>query len=356
MRNVHAEFRIAHAAALREMASNGLGSAVVGRPNKRGGSTARVAPTDAADGGDSIREADEKNDALEDAAAAIEWNEAPDRLKAGRFSPPLLWLNWRSAGLEEPACWSSFHGNGVTCQGPVVGSRAPLTESEIEKYADGVNIRRATGLEEEVIETAWAYVSDNLDIVEWVLCWLVGSQDNAYNNDIVGRVNRGWPGRVDIVMSNRSAGTDEGEPAAASVRRGLPNKIKIYRKSEMWQNIVERWDAVDDVSRTCMAIDIATTIFHELLHSAGYHHANESSYCDYGDCDFAIIAQNCFRWAMHKRFPAACENSCCSCKQVPHEILKKDTTGAYYEIVDLDYTLDWGSDSCQRGFNYDDCF
>lgn len=104
MRDVHAEFRAAHAASLVEMAALGL-RPVAARAG--GGSSGRVVAKNEPGDAEAGAVAAEQNETLESAFESLDLpGEAPDLLKAGRFSPPLAWLRWESMGLADWMSWS----------------------------------------------------------------------------------------------------------------------------------------------------------------------------------------------------------------------------------------------------------
>lgn len=235
--------------------------------------------------------------------------------RPGRLYPPETWLEGSDA-----ACRSYFEGSTSECPGPSSATRDALTHDVVESHAGSIHFKNANSdVEKAIIVYGWAYLCENTDLLNWVLCWLSGPEvGGGYYQDVKGRLTANWPFRVNVKFIDDPSQVDQEETEARATGGFLGSGIIHWnRETYLWKYAKQIWSSGCGAMQTCLHIEIASILFHELLHVAGFRHATE----DYQfTCDFAVLAGNCLKYAMRLRYPSACESSCCGCDVTTDEL------------------------------------
>ncbi len=173
----------------------------------------------------------------------------------------------------------------------------------------------------DIIRAAWALLMANLDLVRWAACYVFGPGEreaeclvNAINGMAAER-----DGILDIFSDGRLTDVDiyivSPDWAGAGVSWGLRIMV-IYAGHEYWNVATSQWCCGDNLTRTCMALDVATILLHELLHYCKYDSADaEVSGTDVtvsDSCGLAYLLEGAFKWAILGRYPDLAESSCCA--------------------------------------------
>ena len=228
-----------------------------------------------------------------------------------------------------------------------------------ERLASNVNIRRglfsALGVqsrgweacEKPLLQSAWAALRTNLDLVQWVLCLTEPLQrppldrvrdcvmrqltrtDTGANAEVfdvfvpVDPLGGFTDARLRIELQSDTAYVFDNTLAFASFWDGT---INIDGGSTWWGRVTEMFCSGDTRKQSCAALDVAGLVFHELLHacgaSLGFRHGRNSSNGETPDfCDFTYVAGNTLRWALAARYQfdtedAATELPCCSVRRI----------------------------------------
>lgn len=156
-----------------------------------------------------------------------------------------------------------------------------------------------SGSRYDLLVMCWALLQDNVDLMEWAVCWATG--DTGVGKEIAGKISR--TGRRFKVVLEAGA-CDDGAFCALIGGR----KISINTESDEWSRYVEMWEDGTASVWMCAVVDLTCTLFHELMHSAGYSRDDEAR-----TCKDSYLAENIFRWAMFRRYGSAgiASSTCC---------------------------------------------
>ena len=210
-----------------------------------------------------------------------------------------------------------------------------LSAAELAEYAATdipPSVRGETAMERELIQAAWALLQDNLDLVRWAICMRYGADKaervmDRLTDHVDGTL---WTG---VYVADVSFGGPFFVPPfiptpfnPTHITRNS-NALFIVRGSGLWQGYLEKWSSGDLSSQSCVALDFAAGIAHELCHVARYN-AVDLEFDDvpllgpkYGDgvdsrCFDSYIIGNSIRWALFQRYPPASmvDQDCCEDK------------------------------------------
>lgn len=215
-------------------------------------------------------------------------------------------------------CTSSLRGSDDECADEACESTRAVPDMDALAASDPpidiVDLRVGTTDCEDslaaLIRAAWALLLANLDLVRWTACHVYGSDAS----DCLANSINGMPIEVDSLLDVFSDGgladvdiyLSDRDWAVAGTSWAL-RKIVIYAGDYYWDVAVSRWCCGDNTTRACVAVDVATVLFHELTH-----------YCilswDIGDgsCYDAYVMESVFRWAIFDRYPDLALSPCCS--------------------------------------------
>lgn len=113
---------------------------------------------------------------------------------------------------------------------------------------------------EYIIRAAWALLQENLDLVEWASCWVHGpGSGNCLLNFLDGRFEL-----LRIHLMDRHAFWEEA--SAGAFYPFFIRSIFIYTEHEYWRSAMSNWHAGNVIIKTCVALDVATLLAHELSH------------------------------------------------------------------------------------------
>jgi hypothetical protein len=211
----------------------------------------------------------------------------------------------------------------------------------------GVQSRGWEACEKPLLQSAWAALRTNLDLVQWVLCLTEPLQrppldrvrdcvmrqltrtDTGANAEVfdvfvpVDPLGGFTDARLRIELQSDTAYVFDNTLAFASFWDGT---INIDGGSTWWGRVTEMFCSGDTRKQSCAALDVAGLVFHELLHacgaSLGFRHGRNSSNGETPDfCDFTYVAGNTLRWALAARYQfdtedAATELPCCSVRRI----------------------------------------
>lgn len=363
MRDVHAEFRSAHAAAIEEMAAMGLGSAastqhrssgtaasaraaltsriggvgqrptraLPGQTGAQGGSAGRIATLPGAD-------LEEEEDAFRTNAVisagipelAREWaslfgdSDAQDAWWADHYAE----LGLYSCGvlLAPPigtggACQGTLKGNDGDCKTLACDTLKPLPD--MSSYAADdlpvtfVDLRSSVvGYDQSlkvIIASAWTLLQHNLDLVRWASCWVDGATTPSETTGECLETAIAGPSARDVLTGSSPvdiliylSDADGGNIRTAGTV--FPVGMYIYGGHPYWDAATTNWVCGDNATRCCVALEVAALLLHELTHWCF------SPFVDLGDdlCATSYVRQQVFRWALLRRYADVASSSCCN--------------------------------------------
>jgi len=245
-----------------------------------------------------------------------------------------------------PECYGGNADCGDLCLNP-------KTLDDLRAIVPGdetsVIVKNAHEDEEEILRTAWGILRRNPDLMAWSLC--KGYKDRITNQvygsvEVFGKVlyrnegrriarnyenikrklteglfERTGARRISIHMHNTRTGGMFLEPKFQGSWIG--HGIWISRFSRSWDRKYRRiWnEGESDADRFCAAVDLAATLYHELLHVlAGDFDETDHRQCydpddedgeSHCDCDEMYLSENVFRWALYQRYSEASSSECC---------------------------------------------
>lgn len=192
------------------------------------------------------------------------------------------------------------------CDAPMVGPYRSIDDLLSDEMRDEVlrrvTIKGANEDEEDLLIACWALLIDNVDVVDWISCLVLGwSKQSCLKRVITDR----WIRDVQITIR-------EGDSSICG-RRGSSfsaalNHILICDTpgDNTWEHYRAMWrDDSNPDKRTCAVVDLAATILHELVHTC------RSGEPGPGQCGASYRIENSFRWAMTQRYVGAGKYSCC---------------------------------------------
>ena len=208
---------------------------------------------------------------------------------------------------------------------PLLNARTISDFLSIDPEVDGASvvIEGAEDYEEQLLRTAWALITQNLDLMEFALTYLRGAGDGVFE-----RFSEHVLGETGSTVELRDSGS------------GFVTylKIKINKTRSRWKNYVRIWtnESVSDSDRLCCALDLACTLAHETTHLAdlvcvedGFAGFKEGVYTELydlgllspfwewvlwehiekgGHCCHSYLAENIFRYCMTTRYSSALKN------------------------------------------------
>lgn len=148
---------------------------------------------------------------------------------------------------------------------------------------------------------AWQVLADNIDIVEWLACVVVGGSD--YIDCLTGRIED--PSTVHIEVTGKGGFKSKGRPI------GRQQKIIIGQSSLEGKYGPYLSPTSDSDEHFCAIVDLAATLLHELVHTCLHPERGGEHADDPNDCRVSYLIETSFRWAMAHRFP--CLPMTCAC-------------------------------------------
>ncbi len=156
--------------------------------------------------------------------------------------------------------------------------------------------------ERSLLLSAWAILSDTMDLAKWAVCLTYGpNRPASLCLEERVRFNIGGQIRISCCPNDNAA-------------QGAPNlsggRIWIDRTTDEHARMVTAFlsDSVND--RLCAVLEYAAVLYHEALHvcwlewGVGSGHSQNS-------CDRVYMAGNIYRWALAQRFPTSGNSDCC---------------------------------------------
>lgn len=169
---------------------------------------------------------------------------------------------------------------------------------------EDLGFENCDGILTEVIASAWCFLQENIDIVQWVACMVFDNPAKLANYIMMGIRNFiGQSARVRCSESRLYVASTVGfHITLSSVDAGVQG----------WVDAFYRGNASD---RLCATIDCAGVLLHESTHAVGLVGPDadiigwvfNNDECNQGD-----IAANTFRWAALQRFSSAMRSDCCN--------------------------------------------
>ena len=164
--------------------------------------------------------------------------------------------------------------------------------------------------EEPDTETEWwtvtllsavsALLVENVDIVEWVEARVTSRNGGKQRDKIANRLRKRRRKSIRLCMDKKKCND------SFSVSWGVFSipmfGIWVDAYLKPWMRPANN---PTDVDRLCVAIELAATILHELLH---VHYSNLSNEDQSGTCEESYLIENMFRWAMYQRYPEALDS------------------------------------------------
>lgn len=143
----------------------------------------------------------------------------------------------------------------------------------------------------DLIRRAFRLLEDNRALVNWALCMVNPDWGNCVWNRITANSNP-----VNISFRSGLGGLAKGSPVYG---------IRLDAENMALLGAIECCG--DDESRVCATIQVASAMFHELIHVCG-RDFNDSE----GECGQAYLAENLLLWSLFNRYPSALVSSCCT--------------------------------------------
>lgn len=169
----------------------------------------------------------------------------------------------------------------------------------------------------KLLLAAWNILYENLDLIQWVACWLTGDRLS-----LTALLTGNWS-TMGVCMTNSILGTPGSEvyvfftPLSNEAFSGLPlgvtpgGTILIPDRSDIWQEFVELFLSSNPLDRLCSVVELATWLAHELTHTCGYAFGDPWFEDGSDACPKSYLFENAFRWALHRRYGDLAA-SCCS--------------------------------------------
>ncbi len=179
----------------------------------------------------------------------------------------------------------------------------------LSSTTDTVVIKDASAAEEKVLLSAWSLLRTNEDILRYALCISTGRESSG--DCVANRINRTWA-RVQL----RAVDTIDRDVS------DLLNVVSAFAGPDTTGGYMQLardgilGDAVDALNTgepdqlLCRLLDLAATIFHELMHICGRELGLFGGRHDQHVCDKAYKAENTFRWAASQRYPTLADTCC----------------------------------------------
>lgn len=230
-----------------------------------------------------------------------------DWSRGGAGRPADIWI-------PDTALWAS------DCRsGGVVGTCGNPNESYATIGCTDSDFKRTVNVESncdlygftDLIEEAWCLLNDNLDLLEWAWC-ASGLEDFSAMEDRLTRrafrVNVTCETSIEIETDGVTAERcNVAAPIFGSGTAASGGVIRICLYNDTNWHYKFMWDCGDEAVRTCVLLDFACFLAHELTHVEGLRHD------DYVEgCDKIYLFENTLRYLLLRRYRAAWDAECCS--------------------------------------------
>jgi len=285
-----------------------------------------------------LRLGDIRPDSISSSSSSTGSASSSDRFRFSQYStmsiPPEDSWGSRLAGRD-----CSYAGEDV-CGLPVKNGWLSDLQS-LDPAADGGNVivtGARTQADEDLLRTAWAILKVNTDLIVWVVCWVINTTRQAIRDwlieqlvQVVTGIPIQLPDSYDTtacILSKlfeisstrylelriyRESDGDyddwcEGWAASAWPIKE-PNVIYICASGSSWRKWIGAWACGIDPNKDqfCAAVDLASTLLHELTHLCG-RSPNDSA----DNCEFTYLIASTFKWAMMQRYSALLHSECCA--------------------------------------------
>lgn len=243
----------------------------------------------------------------------------------------ILYEDW----LPEPfRCADAMKGDWLSCYVPDPYTQpwrttADLDAMDIEAHADSVEIDGASDAERELLLAAWEVLQQNLDLVEWSLCIVLGDDSNKARR-LLRKMTRGVATvRIHVVPDCDPLFDDPGGFRAWGGVSGGTIWICDAEKTQLTKNYLRLWmDGVTANDRWCSVLDLAVTLMHELSHTVGI--AKDDDPYRPKECPKSYLIENAFRFILFRRYVGVTNSDCCSKYRPP-------TSDVYFGSAAADY-------------------
>lgn len=221
-----------------------------------------------------------------------------------------------------PACAYRFQGSAQSCPPPALDlqSMDDYLAVDFAYTARYVEIEGATAEEEKLLLTAWALMMRNIDLLEWVLCWMYGIYGGeCYIRRIFGVDAFGFTSLVFIRVepdahtpgSLGAACTGSDFVSTAGFAGGL---IRVCGTA-IWDQYLRMFASSEVRDRMCSALDLAASLFHEITHLC-----SRAIFDDPCECERSYMVENMLRWCLMQRYPDASASTCCQKYALPGDL------------------------------------
>ncbi|HND31693.1 MAG TPA: hypothetical protein PLA94_16940 [Myxococcota bacterium] len=156
-------------------------------------------------------------------------------------------------------------------------------------------------------QAAIAVLLDNLDVIHWIEQRVANESRLA---TFLGQVYRRKSGFKTVTIKMC------GDGGRAGCKKGVwsfesKQLITFEQENVWWRVYCDAWkkptSTPSDIDRLSIALDLAGTLLHELVHITGYDQADGDVQ---GGCFISYLIENMFRWAIYTRYPDAQGSRC----------------------------------------------
>lgn len=190
-----------------------------------------------------------------------------------------------------------LHGSESTCSAPCISASA----SPYSLTLDTLSLSGFSGTEAEAMEAAWMFLQANVDVIDWVSCWLTGAVDDRISSTLTD-TSAVFRTKIRLDNTNSCSGV-------ANTSNGPIERITICGPQTAWRRFYAAWTCGSGDDVMCALVDFAGTLLHELTH---YVDLDVGDPLGGGNCYTSYRFENMFRWAMYQRYPDAALSACCS--------------------------------------------
>ena len=156
-----------------------------------------------------------------------------------------------------------------------------------------------------LVNAAWSILVSNTDLVEWAIQFVLGESGEC----VVDCLN----GTFGLLDNKADCWINDGDDLASTATpysHFTGPIILIGRNSKYFSRAFDAftcWGVVTDDDLGCAVLDLAASLFHELLHTC-YLGNQDTNGC----CSSVLICENTFRWTLFTRFINTSNSDACS--------------------------------------------
>lgn len=175
------------------------------------------------------------------------------------------------------------------------------------------------GKEQELFDCAANMLLENTDLIEWVICWVYGDEKSPDKNmaTFYQCVLKHLSPKDPQISMAPAKGSSIARVTGADVL--ARNPFITWYRSDTWHYNTKAWGKRAKKHKLCACIDVAGSLFHEVLHTCGDFgfgkHVGLTTTTEVhlpGKCTTVYLAQNLLVWGLFQRYPEAGNSKCCT--------------------------------------------